>query len=99
MVSAFRAANVRSASAWAKLGHDGRIAKLNHALIAAKGVLKAYDLNVDKLLGSIVASPGKQSAELAEVRIAFQVFEAYGSSMVSMYRRQGEWFFWEASSN
>lgn len=97
VVSAFRAANVRSATDWAKLSDDARIAKLNFALQAVKGILKGYDLDLDKLLASITATPGKKTADASEVRIAFKVFEARGSSMFKMYQRAGEWFFWENS--
>ena len=97
VVSAFRAANVRSATDWAKLSDDARITKLNFALQAVKGILKGYDLDLDKLLASVSATPGKQTADASEVRIAFKVFEARGSSMFKMYQRAGEWFFWENS--
>ena len=97
LVSAFRAANVRSATDWSKLSDDARVAKLNFALQAAKGIFKSYDLDIDKLLASVVATPGKQTADANEVRIAFKVFEARGSSMFKMYQRSGEWFFWENS--
>ena len=97
VVAAFRAANVRSATDWAKLSDDARIAKLNFALQAVKGILKNYDLDLDKLFASLSATPGKQTPEFSEVRIAFKVFEARGSSMFKMYQRSGEWFFWENS--
>lgn len=97
VVSAFRAANVKSASDWAKLTDDARVAKLNFALQAAKGIFKSYDLDIDKLLASVVATPSKKTAEASEVRIGFKVFEARGSSMFKMYQRAGEWFFWENS--
>ena len=97
VVTAFRAANVRSATDWAKLSNDARIAKLNFVLQAVKAVLKSYDLDLDKLFASVVATPGKRSADISEVRIAFKVFEARGSSMFKMYQRSGEWFFWENS--
>ena len=64
---------------------------------ALKGVLKSYDLDVDKLLASVSATPGALSADSSEVRIAFKVFEARGSSLFKMYQRSGEWFFWEDS--
>jgi len=94
LVTAFRAVNVRSASDWAKLSNDGRIEKLSFALVAVKDILKAYDLNLDKLLGSIAATPGKQTADEADVRIAYRVFEARGSAVIEMFQRGGEWFFW-----
>jgi hypothetical protein len=94
LVSAFRAANVKSASDWAKLSDDARVAKLNFALQAIKGITKAYDLNIDNLLGSIVVSAGK-APDQSEVRIGYKVFEARGSSMFKLYQRSGEWFFWE----
>ena len=97
VVAAFRAANIRSATDWAKLSDDARIAKLNFALQAVKGILKGYDLDLDKLLASVSATPGKQTGDASEVRIAFKVFEARGSSMFKMYQRAGEWFFWENS--
>ncbi len=97
VVSAFRAANVHSATDWAKLSDDARFAKLNLVMQALKGVLKSYDLDVDKLLASISATPGELSADSSEVRIAFKVFEARGSSLFKMYQRAGEWFFWEKS--
>ncbi len=97
VVSAFRAANVRSATDWAKLSDEARVAKLSFALQAVKGALKSYDLDLDKLFASIEATPGKQSPEFSEVRIAFKVFEARGSSLFKMYQRSGEWFFWENS--
>ena len=97
VVSAFRAANIRSATDWAKLSDDARIAKLSFVLQAAKGALKSYDLDLDKLFASVVATPGKQTANISEVRIAFKVFEARGSSLFKMYQRSGEWFFWENS--
>lgn len=97
VVVAFRAANVRSASDWVKLSDDARIAKLNFVLQAAKGILKGYELDLDKLLASVSATPGKQAADGSEVRIAFKVFEARGSSLFKMYQRSGEWFFWENS--
>ena len=97
LVAAFRAANVRSATDWAKLSDDARIAKLNFVMQAAKGILKNYDLDLDKLFASLAATPGKQTADASEVRIAFKVFEARGSSMFKMYQRSGEWFFWENS--
>jgi hypothetical protein len=97
VVSAFRAAKVESASDWAKLSDDARVAKLNFALQAVKGIFKSYDLDIDKLLASVIATAGKQTAEASEVRIGFKVFEARGSSMFKMYQRSGEWFFWENS--
>ena len=97
VVTTFRAANVRSARDWAQLSDDARISKLNYLLIAIKAACRAYDLNLDNLLGSINATPGTQSLDHAEVRIAYKVFEARGSSKIDMYQRQGEWFFWQDS--
>ena len=97
VVSAFRAANVRSATDWAKLSDDARIAKLSFVLQAVKSVLKSYDLDLDKLFASVTATLGKQTADISEVRIGFKVFEARGSSLFKMYQRSGEWFFWENS--
>lgn len=96
VVNAFRAANIKSASDWAKLSDDARIAKLNFVLQAVKGITKAYDLNIDNLLGSIVVSAGK-APDQSEVRIGYKVFEARGSSIFKMFQREGEWFFWDSS--
>jgi hypothetical protein len=97
VVSAFRAANVKTATDWAKLSDDARIAKLNYVLQAVKGITKAYDLNIDNLLGSIVVSAGK-APDQSVVRIGYKVFEARGSSDIKMMQRDGEWFFSDSST-
>ena len=97
LVSAFRAANVRSASDWARLSDDVRVGKLDFALQALKGITKAYDLNIDNLLSSTSVSAGK-ALDQSEVRIGYKVFEARGSSMIKMFLRDGEWFFWDRTA-
>ncbi len=78
------------------------VQKLDPALRAIKGIMKAYDFDIDQALSQInISNGGKLSKadgrSIAKVRIGYRLFEARGSSILELYQVGDQWFFWRES--
>jgi hypothetical protein len=78
------------------------IKNLDRGLRAIKGVLKAYDFDVDQALSQTSFSSGGNISQsdgrsIAKVRINYRLFEARGTSILELYQAGDQWFFWQES--
>jgi hypothetical protein len=74
--------------------------RADHLVRLVKGLFKAYDFDIDKILSTIeVSAQGqyldKENVQRAKIRISYQVFEARGFVIVEMKRVDDQWFFTE----
>jgi hypothetical protein len=84
-----------------QLNQTKPLKRADHLVRLVKGVLKAYDFNLDTILSTMKVSAEKQYLDndknhRAKIRISYQVFEARGFVIVDMKRQGDQWFFTES---